>query len=64
VNGGVYAFAPALWRMLPAGVSSLERDVLPAIAARRLLLGHQCAGRFFDIGTPEDWERADRELTR
>jgi NDP-sugar pyrophosphorylase family protein len=64
VNGGVYAFAPSFWRMLPAGVSSLERDVLPGIAARRLLLGHRCPGRFFDIGTPEDWERASRDLAR
>ena len=23
-----------------------------------------CAGRFWDIGTPEDWERAERELAR
>jgi NDP-sugar pyrophosphorylase family protein len=64
VNGGVYAFAPSLWRMLPEGVSSLERDVLPGLAQRHLLLGHRCPGRFFDIGTPEDWERAARELLR
>jgi NDP-sugar pyrophosphorylase family protein len=64
VNGGVYAFAPSLWRMLPAGVSSLERDVLPGLAERGELLGVQCPGRFFDIGTPEDWERAARELAR
>jgi len=24
----------------------------------------ECAGRFWDIGTPEDWERAERELAR
>ena len=64
VNGGAYAFAPALWRHLPEGASSLERDVLPALAARGLLRGEQCAGRFWDIGTPEDWERAERELAR
>jgi len=64
VNGGVYAFAPALWRELPPGASSLERDVLPRLAARGALHGRRCAGRFWDIGTPEDWERAERELTR
>ncbi len=64
VNGGVYAFDPALWRRLPPGVSSLERDTLPGLAASRLLLGHRCDGRFFDIGTPEDWERAEREFAR
>ena len=64
VNGGAYAFAPALWHHLPEGPSSLERDVLPRLAARGLLHGVQCAGRFWDIGTPEDWERAERELAR
>jgi len=62
VNGGVYAFAPSLWRSLPAGVSSLERDVLPRLAAQGFLHGRRCDGRFWDIGTPEDWERAAREL--
>jgi NDP-sugar pyrophosphorylase family protein len=64
VNGGVYAFAPPMWRELPAGASSLERDVLPRLAARGRLLGRRCPGRFWDIGTPEDWERAERELAR
>ena len=62
VNGGLYAFAPALWRRLPPGVSSLERDLLPALAAERRLQGLEAAGSFYDIGTPEDWERAEREL--
>jgi D-glycero-D-manno-heptose 1,7-bisphosphate phosphatase len=64
VNGGAYAFAPTLWRHLPEGPSSLERDVLPRLAERGLLRGLSCAGRFWDIGTPEDWERAERELAR
>ena len=63
VNGGLYAFAPAFWRELAAG-ASLERDVLPAVAARGRLFGRRCPGRFWDIGTPEDWERAERELAR
>jgi NDP-sugar pyrophosphorylase family protein len=64
VNGGVYAFHPALWRELPEGPGSLERDVLPRLAARGALHGRRCAGRFWDIGTPEDWERAEREMAR
>lgn len=63
VNGGQYAFSPALWRHLPAGASSLERDVLPGLAARGLLAGSEVTGRFWDIGTPEDHERAQRELS-
>ena len=63
VNGGQYVFSPELWRAIPAGASSLERDVLPGIAARGALLGCECAGHFWDIGTPEDFERAEREMT-
>jgi len=64
VNGGLYAFGPALWRRLPDGASSLERDVLPALAAEGRLHGERCAGTFWDIGTPDDFERAERELSR
>ncbi len=63
VNGGLYAFSPALWRRLPAGVSSLEHDVLPVLAAERRLRGLRAAGEFFDIGTPEEWERAERAFS-
>ena len=63
VNGGVYAFGASLWRQIPAGPVSLERDVLPRLAARGGLHGERCTGDFFDIGTPEEWERAERSLT-
>lgn len=68
VNGGLYAFSPELWRHLPwpaAGepqAFSLERDVLPALAGAGRLLGHEVEGEFYDIGTPEDWERAERRF--
>jgi NDP-sugar pyrophosphorylase family protein len=62
VNGGMYAFSPHFWRRLPGAPASLERDVLPALAAEGQLLGLACAGRFWDIGTPEDHARAEREL--
>jgi D-glycero-D-manno-heptose 1,7-bisphosphate phosphatase len=62
VNGGVYVFAAWLWTRLPAGPHSLERDVLPALAAEGRLTGHRVDGEFFDIGTPEEWERAERAL--
>jgi len=63
VNGGQYVFAPDLWAAIPDGASSLERDVLPLLAARGRLFGCECAGKFWDIGTPEDFERAEREMT-
>lgn len=63
VNGGLYAFAPRMWHYIPAaGAASLEREVLPRLAAEGRLQGFEVAGEFWDIGTPEDWERADRHF--
>lgn len=60
VNGGLYAFAARLWNELPAsGACSLERDVLPRLAAQGRLQGFEAPGEFWDIGTPEDWARAE-----
>jgi NDP-sugar pyrophosphorylase family protein len=62
VNGGQYTFAPELWKRIPDGPCSLERDVLPALARDGRLVGSECPGRFWDIGTPEDFDRAEREM--
>ena len=63
VNGGLYAFSSSLWRHLRDGVSSLERDVLPSLAADGRLLGVRLPGTFYDIGTPAEWERAERHFS-
>jgi mannose-1-phosphate guanylyltransferase len=62
VSGGCYAFAPAVWAALPAGGSSLERDLLPRLAKSGTLVGFRVRGAFFDIGTPEGWARAERHF--
>ena len=62
VNGGCYAFDPRLWDRLPEGPSSLERDTLPVLAAEGEIHGLRVAGTFWDIGTPEGWERAERRF--
>ena len=69
VNGGLYAFAPDLWRRMPrppagqpAAAFSLERDILPALAADGRLAALLVDGEFFDIGTPAEWERAERRF--
>lgn len=57
VNGGVYLFNRAVLQHFPDGPSSLERDIFP------LLLNHgvyamEQSGIFIDIGTPDDYARA------
>jgi NDP-sugar pyrophosphorylase family protein len=62
VNGGLLAVTPRLWRRLPDGGSSLERELLPALAEDGSLCALRLPGTFYDIGTPEDWERAERRF--
>ena len=64
VNGGLYAFSPRLWKRFGPGTVSLERDVLPGVAAEGRLRGVAREGDFYDIGTPEEWERAERRFQR
>jgi len=60
VNAGVYLLSTKLLMAIrPFTESSLERDMLPAWAARGLR-AHRTRGRFLDIGTPESYERAEQ----
>jgi len=57
INGGVYLFKSSILRSIPEGPSSLEKDVLPELVERGIFALEQ-AGMFIDIGTPEDYARA------
>jgi len=65
-NGGVYLMEATLieggpWR--PESAVSLEEDILPfAVQAGKRVYGMECAGRFLDIGVPEDYARAAQVL--
>lgn len=63
INGGVYLFDPAFvrgWKPLEnSGAISLEKDMIPAWLSRGdTIYGWKTSGRFIDIGTPEDYARA------
>jgi NDP-sugar pyrophosphorylase family protein len=57
INGGVYAFNRAVLRHIPDGPSSLEKDILPDLLQYGVFALEQ-DGMFIDIGTPEDYARA------
>jgi len=57
VNGGIYVFKQEVLPHLPEGPASLEKDVLPRLVEHGTFAIEQ-AGMFIDIGTPEDYERA------
>jgi len=57
VNAGVYVFGPSIFDFIPEGEASFERDVFPRILSRGVYALEQ-HGVFVDIGTPEDYARA------
>ena len=57
INAGVYIFSPAIFDHIPDGVASLERDVFPHVLDRGVYAFERNA-MFIDIGTPEDYARA------
>jgi len=57
VNGGVYLFTCGVLPYLPEGPASLENDVFPRLLEYGVYAAEQ-EGIFIDIGTPEDYARA------
>jgi D,D-heptose 1,7-bisphosphate phosphatase len=61
VNAGMYALDRRILSLL-SPVCSLERDILPRLAAEGALRGTLAPGWFIDIGVPRDLARARVEL--
>ncbi len=61
INAGIYALDRTILEHV-APVCSLERDVLPRLAAAGRLAGTLAEGWFIDIGVPEDLARARADL--
>lgn len=57
VSGGVYVFNRAVLQHIPDGPASLEKDVFPGLLKHGVYAFEQ-HGMFIDIGTPEDYARA------
>ncbi len=59
VNAGVYYFDKNVLQQIPEGTSSLEKDLFPRLLASGIYAIEQ-QGIFIDIGTPEDYARAQQ----
>lgn len=57
INGGVYVFNRAILEQMPQGSASLEKDIFPRLRESGAYALEQ-HGMFIDIGTPEDYARA------
>ena len=62
VNAGIYVVDKSVLQDLKTLPSSLEQDLFPGLAKSGALRGTAYRGYFIDIGIPDDFERADREL--
>ncbi len=63
VNAGAYVVDRGILARVGGLPASLEQDVFPALAADGAMTGTSYRGYFIDIGIPEDYARADVELT-
>ena len=63
VNAGVYYFDKSVLQHIPEGMCSLEKDVFPGLLASGIYAIEQ-QGIFIDIGTPEDYARAQHISAR
>ena len=57
VNGGVYVFNGAILEDIPEGPASFEKELFPRLLHHGMY-GFEQHGLFIDIGTPEDYTRA------
>jgi len=65
INGGIYCISRSIVDAIPQGQAvSLEQAIFPGLARQGLIRGVAFDGYFIDIGVPEDFERADRELAQ
>lgn len=60
INAGLYIIDPKVLDYLPTGYSMIEKDVFPKLASQNLLFGYKIKGQWFDTGTLERYEKANR----
>ena len=61
INGGVYLVSRSILDLI-SGPCSIEQDVFPQLAESGRLKGQQFEGYFLDIGLPDTYEQAKREI--
>jgi len=62
INAGIYVVEPKIFDYFPKKkIFRLEEDVFPKLAQKDELYGYPFEGQWFDIGTPEIYERVLKE---
>jgi mannose-1-phosphate guanylyltransferase len=63
INAGLYVLEPEVLELVPPGRPlSIERDVFPRLAAEGSVFGIALEGYWLDVGTPESYLQAHRDV--
>jgi mannose-1-phosphate guanylyltransferase len=63
INAGLYVLEPEVLDLVPSGRAvSIEREVFPALAAEGSVYGTALPGYWLDVGTPESYLQAHRDV--
>lgn len=62
INAGMYVIEPALFNLLDEKMTRLESDVFPKLAEQGKLSAYPFDGTWFDISTPQIYEKALKYL--
>jgi mannose-1-phosphate guanylyltransferase len=63
INAGLYVLEPEVLELIPEGRAvSIERDVFPRLAEEGSVYGIDLPGYWLDIGTPESYLQAHRDV--
>ena len=63
INAGLYVLEPEVLELVPEGRAvSIEREVFPQLAAEGTVFGVALPGYWLDVGTPESYLQAHRDV--
>ena len=63
INAGLYVLEPEVLDLVPPGRAvSIEREVFPVLAAEGSVFGAALPGYWLDVGTPESYLQAHRDV--
>ena len=63
INAGLYVLEPEVLELVPEGRAvSIEREVFPQLAAEGSVFGIALPGYWLDVGTPESYLQAHRDV--
>lgn len=62
ISGGIYAMRKSALRFMKQGAFSVERELFPVLVQKGRLAGSVSDGYFIDIGLPETYVQAQKDL--